>query len=214
MTMISNRKMKIVLMSLVLSATMLIFADEETKTIRDMEQDIAVLHNEYINLQKNPIVILGKKQEGLTPEQMKASVAYNMNIAQGADRKAYKTKKVVSINPIYICPIHKVQCTRDGKKRCFCKAMDRHGIANFGGLGSEYDGSFRAWNLLYDKIPEGEAQEKRLREIEEEEKSIKAEIQKKKMEQKTTAKQGSNEEKSATNKGKAEKGVKPRKKAM
>lgn len=49
-----------------------------------------------------------------------------------------------------------------------CKAMKRLGTSNFANLGKDYDLSYRSWKLMKDKMPESEAQEKRLAEIDEE----------------------------------------------
>ena len=147
------------------------------RTTSDVAKDISALNNEFTQLQKNPIVILGSKQEGLSEDQKKATSTYNVNIAQGKERARYKTKKVITVNPTYVCPIHKVLFITDSCPSAFsCKAEKSIGTKNFAGMGSDYDLSYRTWKLLKAKIPEGETQEARLREIETEISALREEM--------------------------------------
>ena len=139
------------------------------RTITEIDKEIVVLRNEYTKLQQNPIFIWGSKQNNLSEQQKSATSAYNVNIAQGKERGKYKTKKVVTLNPEYVCPVHKVIYV-GGHCPALpgCKSETRIGTSNFCGLGSDYDLSYRTWKLLTAKIPESEAQESRLRAIEKE----------------------------------------------
>ena len=83
------------------------------RTIIEIDKEIVVLRNEYTKLQQNPIFIWGSKQENLSEKQKCATSAYNINIAQGKERKLYKTKRVVTLNPEYVCPIHKAIYVND-----------------------------------------------------------------------------------------------------
>lgn len=176
------------------------------RTMSEIEKEITELNNEYVQLQKKPIVVWGKKQEGKGLVQKRATSVYNINLAQGSDKKAYKTKTVVSVNPTYICPIHKyeyegghcpVGCLGYGSsgvvvrsvKRAnnnsrksnydldHCRSEKIFGTSNFCNLGPDYDLSYRSWKLLSDSIPAGEAQEARLKEIESKIDSLKKEKQ-------------------------------------
>lgn len=147
------------------------------RTITEMEKNITSLNNEYIKLQKNPIVIFGGKQENVDDVRKRATSAYNINLAQGKERSAYKTKVVITINPIYVCPIHKCFFINDNcEKAVNCKAKTNIGTKNFAGRGADWDLSYRCWKALKDEIPAGVEQEKRLKEIEDEIAGIRAEI--------------------------------------
>lgn len=189
----------------VLGCSVVVHALGADRSIPEIEAEIRALNNEYIQLQKNPIVIWGKKQEGKGQVQKRATSTYNINIAQGSDRKKYKTKKVISINPTYICPIHKyeyedghcpvgcigygssyvvVHTTRrrnDRRRKSnhdldHCRSERFYGTSNFCNLGPDYDLSYRTWKMLADMIPDGEVQESRLREIDAEIGKLKEEI--------------------------------------
>ena len=143
------------------------------QTIADLDKQISALNNEAKQLNKNPIVVWGNKQEGLSETQKNATSRYNVNIAQTNERKKFKTKVVITLNPEYICPKHNCPirnaiCEKGGN----CKAVTRIGTANFCNLGQEYDLSYRSWNLLRQKMDEGQAQEARLTEIENEIKNL------------------------------------------
>ena len=139
------------------------------RTIMEIDKEIVVLRNEYTKLQQNPIFIWGSKQNNLSEQQKAATSAYNVNIAQGKERGKYKTKKVVTLNPEYVCPVHKVIYVGDHCPALpGCKSETRIGTSNFCGLGSDYDLSYRTWKLLTAKIPESETQESRLHDIEKE----------------------------------------------
>ena len=139
------------------------------RTITEIDKEIVVLRNEYTKLQQNPIFIWGSKQNNLSEQQKSATSAYNVNIAQGKERGKYKTKKVVTLNPEYVCPVHKVIYVGDHCPALpGCKSETKIGTSNFCGLGSDYDLSYRTWKLLAAKIPESEVQESRLRDIEKE----------------------------------------------
>ena len=153
------------LLGLLISAILVLHVD--ARTIVEIEKEIRELHNEYVNLQKTPIFVWGSKQQNLSEKQKCATSAYNINIAQGKERNQYKTKRVVTLNPEYICSIHKAIYVSD---HCpvapGCKTETRIGTGNFCNLGPEYDLSYKTWKALKEKIPEGEAQEARLKEIE------------------------------------------------
>ena len=145
------------------------------QTISDLDKQISALINEAKQLNKKPIVVWGNKQEGLSETQKNATSRYNVNIAQTNERKKFKTKVVITLNPEYICPKHNCPiknaiCEKGGN----CKAVTRIGTANFCNLGQEYDLSYRSWDLLRQKMDEGKVQERRLTEIENEIKSLKA----------------------------------------
>ena len=152
----------------VILCTLLVSVVGYGRTITEIDKEIVVLRNEYTKLQQNPIFIWGSKQNNLSEQQKTATSAYNVNIAQGKERGKYKTKKVVTLNPEYVCPVHKVIYVGDHCALPGCKSETRIGTSNFCGLGSDYDLSYRTWKLLTAKIPESEAQESRLRDIEKE----------------------------------------------
>ena len=153
----------------VILCTLLVASVGYGRTITEIDKEIVVLRNEYTKLQQNPIFIWGSKQNNLSEQQKAATSAYNVNIAQGKERGKYKTKKVVTLNPEYVCPVHKVIYVGDHCPALpECKSETRIGTSNFCGLGSDYDLSYRTWKLLTAKIPESEAQESRLRAIEKE----------------------------------------------
>lgn len=139
------------------------------RLVSEIDKDIVKLRNEATKLQKNPIVVWGSKQEKLSPEQKCATSRYNINLAQAKERKNYKSRTVITLNPEYVCSIHK-KVYVDGRPTCSpeCKSIERIGTSNFCNLGAEYDLSFRSWNLLKEKMPDGEIQEERLKEIEKE----------------------------------------------
>ena len=146
------------------------------RTITEIDKEIVVLRNEYTKLQQNPIFIWGSKQENLSEKQKCATSAYNINIAQGKERKLYKTKRVVTLNPEYVCPIHKAIYVNDHcPSMSGCKSETKIGTGNFCNLGAEYDLSYRTWLVLKGKIPESDTQEARLREIEKEIADLRAE---------------------------------------
>lgn len=152
--------------------------DWRPRTIPEMEQEIVALRNEAVQLQKRPIVIYGSKQENLSDRQKRTTSAYNMNIAQSKERGKYKSKVVITINPIYACPLHKCfiidgRCEVAGRG---CKAIHKIGTMNFNNRGEDWDLSYRCWTALRDEIPVGVAQERRLREIDAEIAEIKDEI--------------------------------------
>ena len=153
----------------VILCTLLVSVVGYGRTIMEIDKEIVVLRNEYTKLQQNPIFIWGSKQNNLSEQQKSATSAYNVNIAQGKERGKYKTKKVVTLNPEYVCPVHKVIYV-GGLCPALpgCKSETRIGTSNFCGLGSDYDLSYRTWKLLTAKIPDSEAQESRLRAIEKE----------------------------------------------
>ena len=146
------------------------------RTIREIDKEISTLRNEYSKLQQKPIFIWGTKQDNLREQQKAATSAYNINIAQGKERGKYKSKRVIALNPEYVCPLHKKifkddACPEDGN----CKAKEKVGTSNFYNLGAEYDLSYRTWKLLKEKIPEADAQEARLKEIEQQIADLRAE---------------------------------------
>ncbi len=183
----------------------------QARTVSEINKEISALENESRKLKKNPIIVLGHKQDNMTDERKKGTSLYNICAAQGKEYSKYRTKNIIAINPVYVCPLHKCLVTdgtcsgsdssscRNGmgggiggmggmkrqqgnSSRSFgggggggCKAMDTNGTKNYMNLGAEYDTSYRSWKLLRDRIPEGEAQEKRLEEIDEQIKALKAE---------------------------------------
>ena len=153
----------------VILCTLLVASVGYGRTITEIDKEIVVLRNEYTKLQQNPIFIWGSKQNNLSEQQKSATSAYNVNVAQGKERGKYKTKKVVTLNPEYVCPVHKVIYVGDHCPALpGCKSETKIGTSNFCGLGSDYDLSYRTWKLLTAKIPESEVQESRLRDIEKE----------------------------------------------
>ena len=154
----------------------LLFLQVDARTITEIEKEISALHNEYVKLQQNPIFIWGSKQQNLSEKLKCATSAYNINIAQGKERKLYKTKRVVTLNPEYVCSIHKAIYVND---HCpvvpGCKSQTKIGTGNFCNLGPEYDLSYKTWKALKAKMPESEAQEARLKEIEKEIADLRAE---------------------------------------
>ncbi len=92
------------------------------------------------------------------------------------ERKLYKTKRVVTLNPEYVCSIHKAIYVND---HCpvapGCKSETKIGTGNFCNLGPEYDLSYKTWKALKAKMPESEAQEARVKEIEKEIADLRAE---------------------------------------
>ena len=183
--------MKLVMMCAV--AAFLVAGAAEGRTIVEMEKEISVLKNESGKLKRTPIVVLGSKQDNLSDEQKCATSTYNINLAQSKERIKYRTQKVITINPEYACPIHKCLFVGDhcpgnvnkvkrgmgmsvGGESVCCKAETKIGTSNFCNMGSEYDLSYRSWKLLKAKIPEGELQEARLREIDDEIASLRKEI--------------------------------------
>ena len=137
------------------------------RTIKEVEKEISTLRREFTKLQQNPVFVWGTRQENKSEQQKAATSSYNIIAAQGKERSKYKSKRVITLNPEYVCPIHKKvykndNCPSDGK----CKAKDKSGVANFNNLGNEYDMSYRSWKLLKEKIPETEAQEAKLKELE------------------------------------------------
>jgi len=138
------------------------------RTITEIEKEIKDLRNEYTQLQQTPIFIWGTKQQNLSEKQKCGTAAYNINIAQGKEWKLYKTKRVVTLNPQYVCAIHKAIYKTD---RCpvqpGCKSETSIGTANFCNLGTKYNLSYATWKVLKERIPASEVQEARLKEIEE-----------------------------------------------
>ena len=158
-------------MKLAVIATILVVVatSANARLVSEIDKDIAKLRNEATKLNKHPIVVWGSKQDKLSPEQKCATSRYNINLAQAKERKNYKSKTVITLNPEYVCSIHK-KVYVDGRVACppECKSIERIGTSNFCNLGAEYDLSFRSWNLLKEKMPDGEIQEERLTEIEKE----------------------------------------------
>ena len=146
------------------------------RTITEIDKEIAALRNERVKLQKNPIFVWGSKQENLSEKQKCATSAYNINIAHAKERAKYKSMRVVTLNPQYVCSIHKAIYVDD---HCpvspGCKSETRIGTSNFCNLGMDYDLSYRTWKMLKEKMPEGEAQEARLNEIDREVSDLRAE---------------------------------------
>lgn len=193
------------------ASIVLLFATANARLVSEIDKDIVKLRNEATALQKNPIVVWGSKQEKLSPEQKKATSRYNINLAQAKERKNYKSKIVITLNPEYVCSVHKL-VYENGRAACpsDCKSISRIGTSNFCNLGSQYDLSFRTWNLLKDKMPEGEAQEKRLKEIEQEIRALrdeKLEAEGKKAKKQRAQDENAAEEKTLRNESLDKKGI-------
>ena len=143
-----------------------IFDQVNARTMTEIEREISELHNEYVRLRQNPIFVWGSKQKNPSEKQKGATSACNINMARGEERKSYKTKRVVALNPGHVCPIHKVIYVGD---RCpaspGCKSGTGIGTGNFCNLGPECDLSYKTWKALKEKMPEGEAREAGLKEI-------------------------------------------------
>ncbi|MCR5413142.1 MAG: hypothetical protein K6F50_00235 [Kiritimatiellae bacterium] len=180
-----------------------------SETVTEVNKKISALSREASKLKKNPIFVWGTKQEGLSDKQKCGTSQFNIvAVSKSKEFKKYRSSKIIALNPVYICPLHKCivengvcngPAEESGKNgrgygqsgRVFgggrgfgggygggdeggCKAMDRLGTSNFCNLGKEYDLSYRSWKLMKDKMPESEAQETRLKEIEEEIATLKA----------------------------------------